>query len=185
MSPGLLSLPQTPCFLPCPFLSLTFYTLQFLGLLILIPLGWGFFSPTLSVQLELTKRNGTESYKPLLFIDFLPLNLFVFLRASFLPWIAEMDKINEKRELTKKINTHTFLVMKILQWLFSLGSIKNASLQIPVTEGLRQCDPDDAEYDAENKMYRVKWLLALTDGTFFSFLGLFFLKNKHFYAPEN
>lgn len=64
----------------------------------------------------------------------------------------------KSRELTRKKNTNAFLFMKILQWLFSLGSIKSASLQIPVIEGLRQCDPDDAEYDAENKMCKVKWL---------------------------
>lgn len=62
----------------------------------------------------------------------------------------------KRRELTKKRNANTFLSMKILQQLFSLGSIKSASLQIPVIEGLRHCDPDDAEYNAENKMGKVK-----------------------------
>lgn len=98
----------------CPLLSVLLYS-NFL-ILIAIPLFFSLPCPFSStIQGATTKKAVSHSLSAISFLS-------VFLWTSLLPWIAEMGEIKEKLGINKIEKHKRFLIIEILQWLFSLRS---------------------------------------------------------------
>lgn len=174
--PALLSILHVPC--SCPFFSLTFYTLQFLSLLILIPLFFFSLPCPFSSIIQSTTIWKAISHS-LSSISFLSTYLHSFGHLYYLE-LQKWIKLMKSRELTKKEKCQHFFIHENTSVTIFPGThqeclFANSCHWRIKTLWSRWCWIWCWKQNVQSKIT----FLVLTDGTFFSSL-VFFLKNIHF-----